>query len=207
MPLSTIDCTGSVIGVVQEVVDAGYHGFIRYVSPNTHNFPSKQVTAAEIQAIHAVDGAKIGFCYEYEPATDDYDKQIGYYTERQAGLDATRALAIVDHLAVPSGIPVFFGVDFDVHEDDLQGVVLAYFTSVHKQFTAEGRLVGVYGSGLTCKTLKEAGVVHFTWMAYAPKWQGNDTYGPSADIVQGLEKSVAGLNSDLNVVATDAVLW
>jgi len=206
MSLEAIDSSVSILGHAAQIVQAGYHGFIRYVSPVTSTWPTKQLTSAEISEIKNIQGTKIGLCYEYEPKDQDYGVQLAYFTQDQAVRDANRALGVCSALGVPSSVPVFFGVDWDFVLTDINGSVLDYFTTVHSEFDGADRLVGIYGSGASCRILKTAGVVHYTWMAYAPSWLENNSY-QDADIVQGDSINVVGFDVDPDEVANTDVLW
>jgi Domain of unknown function (DUF1906) len=205
--MMTIDSPNSIAGHVHDILSEGYHGVIRYVSPNTKNFPHKRVTSEEIDGIHSVPGMKIGFCYEFEPSTNNYDDQLAYFSEDQAAKDYQRALQVLKDLNVPKEIPVFFGADFDPSLSDINGSVLSYFAEVHNSFSNVERLIGVYGSGETCAVLKEEGVVHYTWLAMSTGWLGYQKWKPQADILQLTTAQVATLSVDTNIVINDEVLW
>ncbi len=207
--MDAIDTTSSVVGNVHNILAAGYHGILRYVSPNSGNFPDKQITAAEAAAIHSVPGMMIGLCYEYEPASDIYADQLAYFTVAQANRDTTRVLAALATLGSPATVPVFFATDMDVQTSDLPGPILEYFTTVHATMKSQNpsRLIGVYGSGNTCAFLIEHGVVHYTWLSESTGWGGYDAWKNKADILQLQETTVVGLPVDTNVVNNLAVLW
>lgn len=199
--MQTIDTTQSVVGSVNRVLGAGYHGIIRYISRDTSNFPQKRLTTKEAASIHAVPGMRIGLVYENDPVDSIY------FTTEQAAEDGTDAIETFAALKAPSQVPVFFTVDYDASDEDLAGPILEYFSSLHAQFTKAGRLIGVYGSGQSCSKLKEAGIVHFTWLAQSTGWNGYSRWKTSADVIQGPESIVAGLDADTDYVVNEAVLW
>jgi hypothetical protein len=200
--MEAIDTTSSVLGNIHNVLDAGYHGIIRYVSPNTGNFPNKCLTADEVAAIFAVSGMAIGLVHEAGVPTT-----VGYFTVARADANAADALNTVGALNVPTSVPVFFTVDYDPSVDDIAGPITDYFTAVHGAFSGAGRLIGVYSSGAACKALLAAGVVHFTWLSQSTGFNGYEEWKPQADIVQGPESQVAGLDVDTDEVVNEAVLW
>jgi hypothetical protein len=200
--MQAIDTTSSVLGNINNILSAGYHGIIRYISPNTKNFPNKQLTPDEISAVHSVPGMALGLVYE-----NGYPTSVGYFSAAQGTADATDALATFTSLGVPATIPVFFAVDYDAADADISGAILDYFTTVHAQFSAAGLLIGVYGSGATCSYLQGAGVVHYTWLSQSRGFNGYSDWKPSADIIQGPESTIAGLDSDTDYVVNEVVLW
>ena len=164
--MQSVDSVSSVTGNVHNILNAGYSGIIRYISPNTSLHPTKKLTVDEIASIHSVDGMTIGIVFENNPT------QASYFTDDQASADGANALAVVASLGIPQNIPVFFTVDYDASSSDISGCIGDYFTSVHSQFEAAGRLIGVYGSGAACQALKGQGVAHFTWLAQSTGWMG-----------------------------------
>ena len=86
--MQAIDTTSSVLGNINNILSAGYHGIIRYISPNTKNFPNKQLTPDEISAVHSVPGMALGLVYE-----NGYPTSVGYFSAAQGTADATDALA------------------------------------------------------------------------------------------------------------------
>jgi len=200
--MEAIDTTSSILGNVNNIVDAGYHGIIRYVSPNTGNFPNKCLTADEIAAIQAVSGTAIGLVHESGVPTN-----VGYFTTDRATANATDALNTVNGLGVPTNVPVFFTVDYDPSDADINGPILNYFKTIHTQVGGTGRLVGVYSSGAACEALKNAGVVHYTWLSQSTGFRGYAAWKPNADIVQGPEKQVVGLDCDTDEIVNMDVAW
>jgi hypothetical protein len=86
----------------------------------------------------------------------------------RAPADADRALALADDLGQPKGTTIYFGADGDfVNNYDRACVkqkkgagnctkeILEYFSIVSDRVVKQGYVVGVYGSGATCKLLTE----------------------------------------------------
>ena len=46
--------------------------------------------------------------------------------------------------------------------------------------------VGVYGSGLTCRIIRDAGLAAFTWLAGSTGFQESAKFRPQADLIQVL---------------------
>lgn len=170
--------------VVDRLAGKGIRFIIKYCA-DTGTFPNKRLTHAE-RVLLVAAGIKSGFVFER-------GNTAAYFSAAQGQADAETVVAYFKLLGVPAGCACFLAVDFDASTADLAGPVLAYATAFHSALKAAGYTVGVYGSGLTCKTLKDAGLVHWTWKAQSTGWQGYAFFG--WDIRQNLG-SVAGLASD-----------
>lgn len=182
------------------VLEAGYSGVLRYLSPNSATFPTKQVTQAEVAVIHAA-GMSVGFVYETN------GNAAAYFSANQGSYDVQRACGTADMLNIPKDVPLFFAVDFDASEDDLNGPVGDYFKAIHAGMTANGRLVGVYGSGLSCATLIGLGLAHYTWLAMSTGWSGYEGWKDKCSILQHVSTAVAGIACDTNTVVNLETLW
>ncbi len=199
--MQAIDTPSSVVGNVHNVVTSGFHGFLRYISPDTKNFPRKQLRAAEAASILSVPGTGIGMVFENDPTSVDY------FQEGKGTDDANVAIANAAAAGAPKTAPIFFAVDYDATTDNIQGPILTYFQEVHAAMDAAGILTGIYGSGEACEAMKQAGVAHFTWLAQSRGWSGFLKWKPKADIIQGPGATVAGLDVDTDFVVNEAVLW
>ncbi len=159
---------------------------IKYCS-NSAMYANKRLTHAE-RADLVANGIASGFVFE---RGNTYE----YFSAAQGEADAQTVLAYFELLGVPpnTGIACFLAVDFDATTEQISAAILAYASRFHDGLKAAGYLTGVYGSGDTCRVLKAAGVVHYTWMAQSTGWGG---YSYAAwDIRQGMG-CVNGLASD-----------
>jgi hypothetical protein len=199
--MEAIDTPYAVTNNVHNIVNAGYHGFLRYISPDTPNFPNKQLRAGEASAIHSVPGTGIGMVYETNPTS------AGYFAPGKGVQDANDAIAAHSAAGAPQTVPIFFAVDYDASGADINGAILGYFADVHSTMSGAGLLTGIYGSGDACQAMKNAGVVHYTWLAQSRGWSGYGAWKTSADIVQGPTGNIAGIDLDTDYVVNEAVLW
>ena len=134
--------------------------------------------------------------------------QAAYFSHAQGLQDGAKAH---DHAAAviqqPVSAPIYFAVDFDATAAEIAGPITHYFQGVrealqHAAGSGARYPVGVYGSGLACRTLLDAGFVSFTWLSGSTGWQGHATFAASGDwsIKQTvLETTVCSLNADLDV--------
>ena len=113
----------------------------------------KTITPSELQAIKD-QGLKVVVVYQ------NYSNGIQHFTLDHARLDAFCALVDAKRIGQPYGSTIYFAVDFDATDMDQ---ITAYFDTIKK--VIKGRYkIGVYGSGLTCKTIKENCDVSYTWL-------------------------------------------
>jgi hypothetical protein len=95
---------------------------------------------------------------------------------KRATYDADRALAMAQQLSQPKGTAIYFGVDgadqnFKEHRklEEGVGLIKSYFAVVSKKLKSAGYEVGVYGSGLSCRILRdEERSVKYCWLSMSP---------------------------------------
>jgi hypothetical protein len=89
-------------------------------------------------------------------------------------------------LRQPAGSAIYFAVDFDASSAQLANEIGAYFQAVKEGFTTASApyTIGVYGSGLTCRTISASGAASYTWLAGSTGWREYQLFRPSATLVQ-----------------------
>lgn len=96
----------------------------------------------------------------------------------RAPKDAEDAITLAKSIKQPKGSAIYFGVDSNlVHPTRFRGQctngqdarcndeVVSYFEVISRETKRAGYDVGVYGSGLTCGTLKDRGLVDHCWIS------------------------------------------
>lgn len=152
---------------------AGYDFAGRYYNVNNH---SKNLTLAEAQALTAA-GISIIAVWE-----NGYPTAAGYFTYQKGVYDGTSAYHYAqDTIGQPGGTPIYFAVDYDATATDISGPVMQYFQGVYDAFNTISSnspiySIGVYGSGLVCSTLLNAGKASYVWMAQPGGWGGSKTF-------------------------------
>ncbi|MBV9811340.1 MAG: DUF1906 domain-containing protein [Acetobacteraceae bacterium] len=159
---------------------------IRYYSHSAW----KNLTASEARLL---SNSGIKLVTVWESAGD----HISFFTRLQGVDDATSAYNMAVQVGQPAGTPIYFAVDCDPVQNDLNSAVVPYFQGVAAGFSAIGHgnpayTAGVYGSGLVCGSLARMGLVTHTWLANAMGWQGSRTY-KDWDIRQHLPSDPYGL--------------
>lgn len=160
---------------------ARYYGF--NLAPRTWRGTPlpKCLTFAEAELI-SMNDLQIVAVYQWNGTDrDDFGYDAGGRQEK-----GTRDAKAAYHYArytvqQPLGSAIYFAVDFDAKEADLEAQVRGYFHAVRAFFTSRGDpyRVGVYGSGLVCQALAGEQLVDYTWLAHAPGWSQTAAWAAS----------------------------
>lgn len=110
----------------------------------------------------------------------DTNNRAIYFSET---LGANNALSAYDyamsHIKQPPNTPIYFAVDYDASDSEVKGCITNYFTEIKNKFTWFGNKykVGVYGSGATCKHIKDTmNLAEYSWLAGATGYRGYKEY-------------------------------
>jgi len=179
------DCTDQIGCLTQK----GFEFVCRYYNRNN---PSKNLTLAEAQAISAA-GLTIVAIWE-----NGFPIKASYFSKAKGVTDATAALKMASEtIGQPAGTAIYFAVDYDATAKDVNGAVTQYFKSVQSVFDAAGKkyAIGVYGSGATCQSLLDAGLVTFAWLSQSTGFRGSKTF-KNFNIKQGPKTTICGMEAD-----------
>lgn len=171
------DAPREVASVIPQIKAAGLGFVARYFSFNG----AKNLSASEAQRLSA---AGIKIVSVFEARGDVYSS----FTAAQGAKDAAQALQLAAQVGQPKGSGVYFAVDFDASADQIAGGISAYFAAVNDALHGQYR-VGVYGSGLVCESLGDAGLAELFWLACAGGWQGTRDFTGQWHIRQSLPSS------------------
>lgn len=155
------------------LASSGKSFVIRYYSRTTRQ-AEKQLRPREAAEL-ARAGLHIAVVYQDRGReTDDFNLERGR-------LDGASAFASAGQVGQPAGSAIYFAVDTDFSAAQIRQFVIPYFQGVRQSLgQASGGAsiyrVGVYGSGLTCRLLKIAGLAEFTWLAEATGWTESRSY-------------------------------
>lgn len=81
----------------------------------------------------------------------------------------------------PSASAIYFSVDFDPSKSEYENSVKPFFEGVNEAF-AQGNSpyrIGVYGSGLICRSLLDAVLVTYTWLSMSTGFRGTPEFTAS----------------------------
>ncbi len=158
--------------------------------------------AATVKATSAA-GLRLFSVYENgEPV------RASYFTVPTANMDAHVAHTRALDAGQPAGTPIFFAVDYDADITHIPAII-AYFNEINRVFGVMGDThpIGVYGSGMVCRRLKVPGLVSFTWLCQSHGFAEYNDFLPHADIIQGPQATVHGMDTDSDSAVNPAVLW
>lgn len=130
----------------------------------------------------------------------------GYFSQSRGHQDGQIAVHEAINVGQPAGSCIYFAVDYDAGAHEL-AAISAYFTEAQKQAKEAGYVAGVYGSGLVCQHLKDAGLVSKTWLAQSTGFAGFHHWKPKADIVQGPEYHLMNMDADADTSSGAAGGW
>lgn len=175
---------------------AGVTTAIRYYN---RNMTPKVIKAAEFNAILA---AGLNLCIVHQRGGRDPDE----YGAQNGTLDAAHCRNYGKTLGQPAGSAIYFAVDFDISAADLQRKVVPYFQAIRTEMANGIALpayrIGVYGSGMTCKTLLDAGLVDLTWLSQSRGFTGTAAFRQSNrwNLLQLMPEDLCGINIDPDIV-------
>jgi hypothetical protein len=184
------DTTANCADQAEPIKANGYDFVGRYLS--SHSW--KVIKRPEADALREA-GLAIVLVYEDGPTADSY------FSTGRGQTDATRAAQQANLLGAPGDTTIYFAVDYDASEDDVDGVITQYFQGVRtglRNFAAASGpqyRAGVYGSGATCIGITGAGLATQGWLADATGWRGHSDY-TDWSISQGLPTTVLDLSVD-----------
>ncbi|WP_412178059.1 glycoside hydrolase domain-containing protein [Roseibium alexandrii] len=188
---------------LRKMKTVGVSTIARYYDwPEQQTLPNKLITPGEAKQIRSY-GFNILTVFQHN---NGYGRTFKNWKWR-GPKDATVALSLTKTIDQPKGTTIYFGVDSNMmHPRGKAGScgngkdtrcneeVISYFSEVNKTFNGSGYNVGVYGSGLTCKTLKSRGLVKHCWIS-----QSTGHYGTKAQLKSG-EYDIHQLKWDKNGV-------
>jgi len=178
-----------------QLAGAGIQFVARYYS----RFASKALTAAEANAL-ALAGLQLVVVYQ------DAGDSIASFSAAAGRQNATAALAQASALGQPAGSAIYFSADFDPDEAQIAGPLTDHFGAINDVFAAAGNpyRVGVYGSGLMCGTIRDAGLVQLTWLSQSTGFRNWIGHCPQANIVQSApSRNLVGVSIDDDIAQTD----
>lgn len=170
--MSIIDTTANTTSKISCLLSQGVRTVIRYYNfSNSQTFPHKRMELAEAEALSA-RGLQIAVTFQQR------QNQAGDFSELKGLAAGRRAYRYAqDNIGQPAGSGIYFSVDFDASKDEIRNAIAPYFQGVKRAFDEESAgnpdyRVGAYGSGLTCATLTQGGLIELTWLAMSPGFRG-----------------------------------
>ena len=147
-----IDCAS----FASSIASAGMKFVARYYS----KYPAKIMTRQEALALSKA-GLQIAAVYQ------DNNNAVQYFSTQLGSQCASRALQIAAGTGQPAGSAIYFATDFNPTGEQVTGPIADYFRAIAQVFAVAPTryAVGVYGSGLTCRIIRDSSLATFTWLS------------------------------------------
>jgi hypothetical protein len=178
-----IDLPTDASDVLNALQDSPVAFVARYYRDPSSRWPP--LSAREARRLSAL-GLKI--VAVWEPHYPD----PAYFSYASGYNDAITAYGEAKAVGQPAGSAIYFAVDFNAQR---LAPIERYFRGVAAGLAAAsgGRAeykIGVYGSGVVCAAIKQAGLAQYSWLSNATAWSGSRDYddwdirqsGPLADL-------------------------
>jgi peptidoglycan hydrolase-like protein with peptidoglycan-binding domain len=159
------------------IAASGIKFVVRYYSKSV----PKTMTLAEAVALSGA-GLRVAVVYQ------DSGNAIQFFSAELGKKHAAKALLLAAGIGQPAGSAIYFAVDFDATAAEVRGPIAAYFQEVSAALAVAPTryAAGVYGSGLTCRIIRDAGLAVFTWLSGSTGFQESAKFRPQADLIQVL---------------------
>ena len=179
------------------IATAGMKFVVRYYS----NSAGKTMTPPEAAALSKA-GLQVAAVYQ------DSGNSIKFFSTELGKKNAAKALLLAAGIGQPEESAIYFAVDFDPAADQVRGPITDYFEEVSAALAvADTRYaVGVYGSGLTCRIIRDAGLAAFTWLSGSTGFRESTKFRPQANLIQvAPERKICGnkLSIDDDIAQTE----
>lgn len=194
---SGVDASVSCAPIAGRLKSSGRSFVCRYYA----NSGKKRLTANEAKVLSSA-GLRVVAVWE-----DGYPTKAAYFSYAKGVDDGSSAYHDAISLGQPSGSAIYFAVDFDASEAEVTGVISDYFRGIAAGFAAISQgapvyLIGVYGSGLTCSSIRTQDLAKYSWLSLSTGWRG---YSFRAwNITQKPGKPVMGIALDYDEATDDS---
>ncbi len=103
--------------------------------------------------------------------------------EQEAELDVQAAISQAQALGQPRGSAIYFGVDFNFTDSDVETIDLMtrYFRVIKARMDSAGYKTGAYGSGHAHQILRNAGLIHYSWISASRAFSRTSAFHRSGD--------------------------
>ena len=183
MAFSALDADVPLTGQIACLQSQGIAAVGRYYTRNRSS--RKLLQLAEARALSAA-GIRIW------PVYQDRQNQAADFSLEKGVAAGQNALSYArDVIGQPAGTAIYFAVDFDPSNSQIDRVIEPYFRGIAQALREAGDpyRAGVYGSGLVCKALLDAGLVAYTWLTMSSGFAGTAAFKASGrwHLLQKLE--------------------
>jgi bacA len=107
------------------------------------------------------------------PIYEDGGYEVSYFNSKQGYSDAVTAIVNARNLGFPAGTTIYFAVDVDIQDGDIDGTVDPYLRAIHNVFVNCEYEAGVYGTRNVCLHGIEDGISASFVADMSYGWSGN----------------------------------
>lgn len=146
-------CTRITPARAKAIKDAGYEVVGRYLANVPGSKLDKKLTANELQTIFSA-GLRVFPIFQLAA------NSRGYFTSDRGTSDAKQAKQAARDFGFPSSTVIYFAVDFDAMDYDVDVAVLPYFKAIKEEFDRDntrGYRIGIYAPRNVCSRISNAG--------------------------------------------------
>lgn len=194
--INGVDTNANCAKFADGIRTIGMEFVVRYYASPLNK--SKILTRKESLALSS-SGLELVAVFENTAQLEDFTSESGEQHANDA-LDCAKAVA------QPGGTAIYFGIDFEVELHDIHSQITDYFTAVKDVIDNDSHRfkIGVYGSGLTCRTLRDTGLAAFTWTSQSTSFHETISFCTQANMAQcnPARKICGTLSVDDNVALT-----
>ncbi|QUH16850.1 DUF1906 domain-containing protein [Lacticaseibacillus rhamnosus] len=152
---------------VKHFRDYGFSIVGRYLTGTVGtDFKPKNLTPTEIKTI--LDGGM-----KFFPIYEDGGYVETYFTASQGQKDAQTAIKTALNLELPAGTVIYFAVDVDFQEGDIDGTVIPYIKAIQNILSQSIYNTGVYGTRNVCLHAEKIGIRYSFVANMSYGWSGN----------------------------------
>jgi len=193
---NAFDTTEDCSSAIQCLKQRGYDTVGRYYARPGNEW--KTVKLPEAVALARAGMSIVAIYQDRQNQAADFDLSKG----RFAGTTAYNYAAGV--IFQTAGSAIYFGVDYDASESEIRNNIIPFFQGVKESFdqAAGGHgptfRIGVYGSGLVCRLLKDGGHVELTFLSQSTGHREHLAYLNSMqwNLSQKAETSLCNMDGD-----------
>lgn len=169
---------------------------IRYYASS---FRDKTISQEEVKLI-------VSSGFAILPVYQDTNRLPEHFSFEKGKAAAKNALQFVNAVDQPDNSTIMFAVDSDLSASVIQNNVAEYFKGLKDELLSQGRTfrIGVYGSGLACRTLMDKGLVEVPWLSMSRGFTGTQDFFYSNDWmlrqIPPDTKHASGFSYDRNIM-------
>lgn len=145
--------------IAQDLYNDGFRYIGRYLTKVTGGL-DKNLTKDEITTILS-NGLNIFPIFQEDSST------VEYFSYEQGLVDASKALNAAKSLAIPYDTTIYFAVDCDMTDEQIDNYAMPHFLAIYTYFTEQNSpyKIGIYGSRNVCTRISNAGYAIYSFVS------------------------------------------